>query len=63
MAITPGNIIGAITRTITGGTLPTMGTTATHTDITATLVALGSALFFNSTNPKRVSQQKSETYR
>jgi hypothetical protein len=56
-------MLGAIIGTITGGTLPTMGTTATHTGITATLVALGSALFFNSTNPKRVSQQKPETYR
>ena len=52
MVITHANIIGTIAPTITGGTLTIMGITATHTSITATLVALGSALVFNSTNPK-----------
>jgi hypothetical protein len=52
MVITRANIIGTITPTITGDTLTIMGITATHTSITATLLALGSALVFNSTNPK-----------
>ena len=52
MVITHANIIGTIIPTITGGTLTIMGITATHTSITATLVDLGSALVFNSTNPK-----------
>jgi len=52
MVITRANIIGTIIPTITGDTLTIMGITATHTKITATLVALGSALVFNSTNPK-----------
>ena len=50
MVITHANIIGTIIPTITGGTLTIMAITATHTSITATLVALGSALVFNSTN-------------
>ena len=41
MVITHANIIGTIAPTITGGTLTIMGITATHTSITATLVALG----------------------
>jgi hypothetical protein len=45
MVITHANIIGTVIPTITGGTLTIMGITATHTSITATLVALGSALF------------------
>jgi hypothetical protein len=64
MVFTRANIIGTITPTITGDTL-IMGITATHTSITATLVALGSALVFNSTNPKPgcFGQQKPEIQR
>ena len=50
MVITHANIIGTIIPTITGGILTIMGITATHTSITATLVALGSASVFNPTN-------------
>jgi len=52
MVIPRANIIGTISRTITGDTPTIMGITATHTSIPATLVALGSALVFNSTDPK-----------
>jgi hypothetical protein len=52
VVITRANIIGTITPAITGDTLTIMGITAAHTSITATLVALESALVFNSTNPK-----------
>ncbi len=40
MVIPRANIIGTISRTITGDTPTIMGITATHTSIPATLVAL-----------------------
>jgi len=52
MVITRANIIGIITRTITGDTLPIMGTTAIRTGIMATLAGLGSVLVFDSTSSK-----------
>jgi hypothetical protein len=54
MVITRAITIGTITPTTTGDTLTIMGITATHTNITATPVALGSALVFNSTNANPV---------
>ena len=51
MVITRANTIGTITPAITGDTLTTMGTSATHTSIMATRVAPGSAFAFYSTNP------------
>jgi hypothetical protein len=52
MVITRANIIGIITRTITGDTLPIMGTTAIRTGIMATLAGLESVLVFYSTSSK-----------
>jgi len=46
------NTIGTITRTITGDITITMGTSATHTGITATAVAPDPGLVFNSIKPK-----------
>ena len=51
MVITRSNIIGAISRTIIGDIVPTTGTTTIRTGITATPVALASALVFDATEP------------
>ena len=52
MVITRANIIGAISRTIIGDIVPTTGTTTIRTGITATPVALASALVFDATEPE-----------
>jgi hypothetical protein len=52
MVIPRANTIGTIARTIIGDITITMGTSATHIGITATAVAPGSGLVFNSIKPK-----------
>ena len=54
MVITPANIIGAISRTIIGDIVPTMGATTIRTGITATPVVLASALMFYSTDQRQL---------
>lgn len=52
MVIPRANTIGTIARTIIRDIAITMGTSATHTGITATAVAPGLGLVFNSIKPK-----------
>ena len=52
MVIPRASTIGTIAHTIIGDINITMGTSATRTGITATAVAAGSGLGFNSIKPK-----------
>jgi hypothetical protein len=52
MVIPRANTIGTTARTTIGDITIIMGTSATHTGITATAVAPGSGLVFNSIKPK-----------